>query len=307
MNQKCRTMLVILNDINDDTHFKISRNSFNPELEQSIRLSGMLEEPHLIQRGDSYTPLTCHNRIKILKAAGVDSLHARVITAPDRGVFMNNVAIKMYKNEIGPMGRLRVLNILENDFDVRGTELTDISKKILKIPADISGDSSCIASISRFPESLRGYMDAREVPYKTIRDVASLSPDLVSELNRWVGKIQVRLNIFKLLVEHLFDVWRRDGGITPIDDSVISSMDDKKLYDYIFRIRYPEYTRRRDMSDVIIRGITGNGISIDFPEYYERGDFTLKINISKRYNSDKIKEVLAGIDIQRLGELISFL
>jgi len=300
-------MLINLNDIDDDTHFKISKNIFSQDLEHSIRLSGMIEVPSLIERDKRYIPLTCHNRIKILKTMGAESVYARVIPEPDCNIFMNNIAIKMYKNEIGPAGRLRALHILKNDFNIGDSALEDFSKKILKIPADISGDSLCIASINNIPQPLSDYIDTKDVAYKIIKDIAAFKAETVSELNRWTGKIQIRLNIFKMLVDHVFDIVRRDGELTPIDDGFLDNMDDKKLYDYIFRIRYPEYTRKREMSDMIINGLTGRGVSIDFPEYYERGDFTLKINISKRYNRDKIIKVISEIDIKRIEELISFL
>ena len=73
MSDKYREETVSIHDIEDDEHFKISRNFKSPELITSLKNSGMLEIPFLIKRGNSFYPFTCHNRLAILSEAGISS------------------------------------------------------------------------------------------------------------------------------------------------------------------------------------------------------------------------------------------
>ena len=66
-------------------------------------------------------------------------------------------------------------------------------------------------------------------------------------------KVQIRLNIFKMLVDFLFDIRKRDGGFEIIEDEVLLKMDDKALYDYVMDFKN-EYFKKYQISKVLYDG-----------------------------------------------------
>ncbi len=298
---------VIVKDIEHDDHFRISRNFTGAELITSIKTSGMLEKPFLVKRGKLFYPLTCHNRIKIISDEGIESIDCFILESPSKDVFFKNSVLKVFRNETGPVGRLRAMNILRNDFNVEGKALSDYAKRMLKIPQEISTDQVLVERILQLPQPLRNYLDIRDVSYKIIRDLSRLDDKFLSEMNRWIEKIQIRLNLFKMIVDFLFDISRRDGELKPLDSEVLGRMDDKELYNYIFKIRYPKYAVKKSAADDLITSLTGNGVTIDFPEYFERDIVMFKFTLKKKEGSRRLAEMASALDKSRIDDLLSLL
>ena len=83
--------------------------------------------------------------------------------------------------------------------------------------------------------------------------------------------------------------------------------DDKALNDGIFCLRYPEFSRLKSKSDRIIDELSCKGLSIDFPEYFEKGSIALKLEINKKSDlSNELKKIIT-INSEKLKELISLL
>ncbi|NCC73902.1 MAG: hypothetical protein EOM06_10940, partial [Sphingobacteriia bacterium] len=97
--------------------------------------------------------------------------------------------LKIYRNECGPIGRIKAFNILRNDFNVNQTETADIARKVLKIPYEIFSDEKVLSTIEGMPETLKNYIDSKDIPFKLIKDLVLLDDILIAELNRWIEKI----------------------------------------------------------------------------------------------------------------------
>ena len=131
--------------------------------------------------------------------------------------------------------------------------------------------------------------------------------ELIAEVNRWIEKVQIRLNIFKMLIDFLFDIRRRDGLFNAIDSDALSEMDDKALYDFVFKIRYPEYALRKEKADKVISLLSGHGVLIDYPEYFEKDNISFRFTINKKDKGSRIADLASGLDVKRIEELLSLL
>jgi hypothetical protein len=298
---------ISVKEITNNDYYKISRNLKNAELAASIKNSGMLEKPFLVKHNDSFYPLTCHNRISIISELNIEGVEAFILEAPSYEVFIRNLLLKIYRNECGPIGRIKAVKIVQNEFGISGTSLTDLSRKTLKIPNEIFSDEKVLNRIMGLPESLKDYIDAKDIPFKIIRDMVLFDDNIISELNRWIEKVQIRLNIFKMLVDFLFDIKKRDGHFKAIEDDILAKMDDKALYDYVFRIRYPEYSEKKIKADSIITFLTGHGVSIDYPEFFEKDTISFRLTINRKDTGGKVASIASGLDVKKIDELLSLL
>lgn len=294
-------------DIIQNDQFRISRNFISSELVASMKNSGMLEKPFLLKIDNYYYPLTCHNRIRIIRDLDIPEVEVYMLNSPSYEVFIRNLQMKIYRNECGPIGRIRAFNILRDIFGIEQTQLADFARKTLKIPNDIFTDEAIIDCIIKLPEAINDYIDLKDISFKLIRDIVKFDEALIAEVNRWIEKVQIRLNIFKMLVDFLFDIRKRDGLFNAINDDVLLRMDDKALYDFVFKIRYPEYALKKEKADKIVSRLNRHGVYVDYPEYFEKDSISLKLIINKKETGSKIVDITSGLDLQKIDELLSML
>lgn len=292
-------------DISEDELFKVSKKNFQSTLPVSLKQSGMLEVPYIFKNDNGYGILTCHNRLKILREAGITNLKCFVLDRPDAEVFMNHVSLKTYRNELGPFGKIKTLSLLNSSFNLSETVRKEFCTKVLKLASELVENEAYLNKIMNFPDTLTGYIDEKDISFKIIKDISLLPSDWIAVIDNWLKDTQVRVNIFRMIVDHLYDIFRRGENISVIE--TVSFSDDKTLYDSIYRIRYPEYSKLKLKSDNIINELSGAGLTIEFPEYFDRRSVTLKIDIDKKSDcADQLKKV-SKINTDKLSELLSLL
>ena len=293
-------------DVNDQT-FRISRNAADKTLYDSINNNGMLEKPLLVKRGERYTPLNCHNRIKICSELQIKKINALVFSSPDAGLFFDNLVLKLYRNEVGPTGRLKALSIMESQFP----EFIDINsgrfRKIIGLPGEYIDDIVKRDMVIGLPADLLEYLDIRDVSFKVIKDITAMGRDLQELISRWTDLLPIRVNIFKKIVDHVFDISRRDGVESLLSLNMEDIRDDSALYEEIFKIRYPAYSSINKCSGELVEKIKAPGLSVDFPEFMEKDYITLKLNISKRSSPGEWRKILSIINDEEIRELLDIL
>lgn len=299
------TAVVKIADISSNDYFKVSRKNYQSNLVYSLKTSGMLEAPVLIKTDDGYDIFTCHNRIAILRESGIEDLEAVIITNPDVKLFIKHIALKAYRNELGPFGKLKTLTLLNTFFKFEATAVKEFCSKILKLPVDIIENKDYVNKLFDFPVTLIDYLDEKDMSFKTIKDMSLLPREWLVLVDKWLKSIQVRVNIFRMLVDYLFDMYRRGDSIAILEQ--LSFSDDKTLYDTVFRIRYPEFSKLKIKSESIIGELSGGGLTIDFPEFFDRGSFTLKLDLDKRSDCNSQLKKIKEIDVEKLKDLLSLL
>jgi hypothetical protein len=296
---------VNIDEISPNDFFKVSRKNYQNNLIYSLKQSGMLEVPVLVKKDSGYDIFTCHNRIQILRETGVADLKCFIIDTPECEFFINRVSLKAYRNELGLFGKLKVLSLLNNYFKADGDIIKDFCSKVLKLPLEAVGNEVYFNKILSFPGTLIDYLDEKDMSFKTIKDLSRMPEDWMDMIGRWLEDTPIRVNIFRMLADYLYDIYRRGDNIPMAE--VISCSDDKTLHDVIFRIRYPEFSRLKSRADNIINDLTAGGVSVDFPEYFDGKKFTLKLEIDKRSDCDIQLKKIRDIDVEKLKDLISLL
>jgi len=299
------TDVVKIADISSDDFFKVSRKNYQNNLVYSLKLSGMLEIPVLIKTDSGYDIFTCHNRIKILQESGVVDLESIILSTPDADYFMKRISLKAYRNELGPFGKLKVLTLMRYFFKLDDQTVKDFCSKVLKLPLDVIDNEAYSRKIQCFPSALADYLDEKDMSFKTIKDLSLMPPEWLALIDGWVKNIQMRVNIFRMLADYLFDMYRRGDSITLLEP--LSFHDDKVLYDTIFRIRFPELSKLKSRSESIISELSGGGLTIDFPEYFDRKNITLKLDIDKRSDCNNQLKKIKDVNVEKMKELLSLL
>ena len=298
-----------ISDIVYDESFKITKNNYSESLRTSLELSGMLELPYLLKGACGYRIFTCHNRIRVLQESGAGKIRSIILEEPDAEVFMNHISLKMYRNELGPLGRVKAVNLLKSVFKVNESDLKEFGLKILKSPPEILEDDELMKKfmekMGSLPPALINYIDAKDISFKIVNDILLFPQSWIELISRWLEEIQVRVNIFRVVIDNLFDIYRKGIDISGLN--AITYSDDKTLNDSIFRIRYPQFSRLKNKSDAIINELSRKGLSIDFPEYFEKSSVTLKLEINKKNDLGNELKKIAAMDVEKLKELISLL
>ncbi|HPX90449.1 MAG: hypothetical protein BWY23_01912 [Spirochaetes bacterium ADurb.Bin218] len=295
---------IYLKDIIENFDFKISKPLIGQELATSLRNNGLLEFPYLLRKQEGYIAFTCHNRIMALKEIGFDSIDAYLLSEPSFDIFNRNLVLKIFRSEVGPIGKVKVISILRKIFNFSDDKVLSYNKSVLKMPHELVLDFNFQERLLSLPSELIAYLDLKDVPFKTIRDLILLNDNILFHIDRWLSTIPVRLNIFKSIVEYLFDIQR--GG--SISEEIFYSQcftDDRSLFSFIFSLRYPDYSRRRNRAEAIVKEISGDGLSIEVPEFFERDFITVKFLLKKSDSPEKLKNILEKIKTDDISEIFS--
>ena len=292
-----------ISGILDDNTFRISRPVVSDALFQSVKELGMLEKPFILDDGDGLLPLTCHNRIQALRKLEAETVDAFIVKKPDPALFTMNTALKVRRNEVGPAGKCRALLISQKyNFE---SEPGRFCKRILNVSPDIL-DPEFAAKILGLPETMKNYIDIKDTGFKIIKDLTALPQYMIDWIDGCLGLMQVRVNVFKMIVDQLFDLGKKNEHvILPVMEG--GKPDDRQLLETVSRLRFPEYSRLRDRADSLVNAVSSRGVSVEFPEFFESAGFTVNVNVSVRDSVDAIRARFDGIDAARLADLASLL
>lgn len=292
-----------LADICFDDSFRISRPAAGDALSRSLKELGMLEKPWLIDDGGRLVPLTCHNRILALRELGTAEVDSFILKQFDPGIFAGNTAIKVRRNEVGPAGKCKALLIAQkfNMYEDHG----QFCKRVLNVSADILEPGFAMRVLD-LPDDLKNYIDIKDTGFKIIRDLVSLPQYMIQWLDRCVASMQVRVNVFKMVVDCLFDLGKKNPHVAlPVPEA--AGPDDRQLLDAFSRLRFPEYSSLKEQAGSLIDAVTSRGVSVEFPEYFEGGSFRLIIDVGVRDSGDDIRARLKSIDTEKLAGLAKLL
>lgn len=296
--------LISISEILCDDRYRVSRRTGTDSLEHSLRNVGMLEIPVLVRSNAGLIPFTCHNRIDALKRIGVTELNAVVTDDPDYAIFSGNTALKAYRDELGPAGRAKALFMAAEYFGI--TDLKSFCRNILNTSGELL-TPGFVHSFLNLPGVLVEYIDTRDIGFRVIKDIINLPDYMVNALSQWTASIQIRVNIFKMLVDCLFDMKNtvsRDMLPVITDED---KPDDKSLFDRIYRMRFPDYSGRKDELKELVSAVSFPGFSVEFPEFFERDTCIVRLEVRSSDSPKDIRSRLARIDIGGLERLVSLL
>jgi hypothetical protein len=291
----------------DDESFNISRKILRDDLYDSIKNFGMLEKPLLLKKDNSFVLMNCHNRVRICSNLGINKLNSSVILYPDRKLFLKNLILKLFRNGAGPVGRIKALNIFDKYFNEDLTIIPLELRKITGLPMEFIEKQNERDKILALPPYILEYIDEKDINYKTIKDLLSFESTMLDWLSGWISSIPIRVNIFKKMADHLFDIARagKTAELPFVSGSNIKN--DSDLYAEIFRIRYPDYSSMNYKAAELINKISSPGVSVGFPEFFEKDYISITFKINKNNRKGEWRKNIESVKNEDIDELLKLI
>lgn len=307
-NYKQRIPLEKIDFIN--CRYKLSKNKTDERLEKSIGQNGIIDPPVLIDSGRKYTILCGHNRLFIARKLGMDAVNAIVIEKATAESLIKSAILKVFNNELGPVGKAKLIILLRDDFKFDNHILCGVAEKI-EMPREVI-ETDILKRILNMPSSLKDYLDFKDINIKIIRSILGLPDEGIEILDRWLFHATMRTNVFKSIISCIIDIHKRDKTFEEIKKIDPETFDDRRrrenyIHNRILQIRYPEYTAMKERADKIIKDICNTGVFVDFPEYFEGDSIDLRITVKKRDRAEGLKKILEKINTEEIQKLLDLL
>ncbi len=271
--------------------------------------------PVLIQKNNRFIILSGHNRLSVANALGNNRQLCRILETFDPMFFSQLAIKKLYHNEIGPIGKIRFYQILkpyESDLTIQNSNLFDFAVKELGIPAHFLSSDELITRISSFPPLLIEYLEMKDPGFKTMRDLVHLSDATVAIVSSWIECVPMRVNIFRQIVELLYDIERKGSECNRLHNILIPKEGDPRqnealLLQSLMAIRYPDFLKRKSEADALMMTLQKNGVQTKFPQFFEGDELSFIINIRKKEGSHSFFKKIDKIDKNTVEKLLELL
>ncbi|MBN2078677.1 MAG: hypothetical protein JW838_06905 [Spirochaetes bacterium] len=292
----------------DDEYFKISRNRIADDLRSSIREFGVLDAPVLLDEGGRLRTVFGLNRLEVLAEMGAGYADAAVLHSLEEGWYVSRLLLRSHRNEIGPVGKIRALAILDEYFGMEPDRRRGIASRGLGVPGDFATDRSLNRSVHELPRSLGDYLDCRGVPFRVIRDLLGLPAGAVEALSSWVDGFPLKVNVFRSLVDMIADITDRDGWPGPLGAMLPGGPgggvhNEEELRAAMHGARYPEYEAHRRRADDAADYFRSRGIRVAFPPFFEGDAVELTVRVARGDDPVETVKSLGALDPDRLGKL----
>ncbi|MFC1670515.1 hypothetical protein ACFL20_08985, partial [Spirochaetota bacterium] len=291
-------------------YFKISRNIIDQSFYKSVKESGILEMPVLKKEEGKFVVIFGHNRIDYLRKLGFKHVNTVVVNEILPDDYIDYIKLKCYRNEIGPVGKVKLLSILRDHFNIEDGRLLREGSRGLDVPEGIILNS--IDRVIALPQNLKDYLDIRDIGFKIIRDLLSLPQKVLDIVSLWVDYSYMRVNVFKRIISMISDIFQRDGTIENILAVELKEIDDSRgkeeyILEQLYRIRYPQYSSMKNGADEIVKLFSREGVAVEYPDYLQGSMIKLSVNLQRGDNMNKLREKINKFDDERILELIKML
>lgn len=293
--------------------FRITRPRLDKEtLKRSIARFGVLEPPVFLKKGGGLVILLGHNRVEACLGIGVPAIPAVVTDAVDPEAYLEYALVKSFRNEMGPVGKIRCTAVAARMAGFDEKRLIETARHGFGLSDDFAGRPELRAMAEALPGALRGYLDLRDISFKTLRNILYLPPPGWEFLARWVEAVNLRVNVFREVVDMMVDVYRRDGGIEGMPAPPGSAVEDRhgeegRLYGETYRLRYPDYSRRKEAADRLVESFRKERIEVGVPPFFDGDGVNITVKVRRGDDLAKIRERLGSVDMARIRELLDLL
>lgn len=292
--------------------FRVSRRHTDDRLRKSILNFGLLELPVLLGGVMPFEIVFGHNRIAVVATSGAGSCRALVVDEIGPVEYADYALLKNYRNELGPVGKLRVIHILRERLNADAVMISNVAYAGLNIPDFFIEGGVSTRVLSGLPAVLTDYLDIRDINFRVIRNMLSLPDDGIALLGNWVGAHLLRVNVFRDIVDMLYDIYARDRSLAALRGCGGFSLEDRRadeerLYGEIFAVRNPDYVRIRESADRRVREFSEKKIEVAFPPYFEGDTVKVSLTFEKGEDEESVNTKLArlhGGDIMKLLEYL---
>ena len=312
MGRDKKYIKVPISDLNtSDRSWKISRDIPQDGLEDSIKRYGILDPPVVIKKGAGYGLVSGFNRVDIGFNSGIENID--VVSCADFGAedFSRIFFLKVCRNEVGPAGRLKAVNLMIERFGVDSISMLRETPSLWGVPEGFVFDPDRVRKLKSLSKNLLDYVDSKNVAYKYMKMLSDLPPDISGRIGEWAFFLSMRVNIFRQIVEMIYEAAAREKsndffyGIDP-DLSGGKREAEDYLFNSVFRLRYPDLSSVIEKASGLTEIISSAGVDVGFPEMVERDYVSLTLRLGRNSNIEARLKAVIRFE-KEIKELLSLL
>lgn len=291
-----------------DEYFRIGRKIPGDDLRRSVEHFGPLEPPVLIRSGGRYRIVFGFNRIAIISEQGRESFRALVVDFLEREIFLDMAVLKCFRNEVGPVGKMRLIRILREHFGANDDEIRPVAERALGMPPEFIG-AGLVDKTLDLPESIRDYLDQRNVNFRTVKNLLRLPDEGIKIIAGWIDAVCMRVNIFRPIVDMMLDIYYRDGCLAAISGIAPGQAHEAEdfYHNLVLRARYPEYWKMKNEASDIINLFRSRGVDVDIPMHFEGDSLRISFAAGRRQGINGLRNVISFLDGPEMIGLLDLL
>ena len=283
--------------------FRISKPGPSQKLVESVSKNGIIDPPVLLRDGECYIPLCGHNRLNAAVSAGITTVRCLVAASAGYDFFLSHAALKNFRGELGVAGRIRAAVIAAG---LKGLSCADGEIcASLELPPDAASSMNDVLSLD---ERLLAYCDEKSLPLKTLVILPAFPPAMRDALAGWIGRPNVRMNMFKSAVDLLEDLMRvkTPEELCGIVARNVSEPDDA-LVTALHAMRNPVIARMNAKSEAVISEFRRHQIEIVYPPYFEGSSVEVKLRMKRSDNGASCRKSLEYLQNADFSEMLELL
>ncbi len=304
---------VHVGDIDPDrTVFDVFKTGNRERLEKIIRTFGVPARPLLHRGPSSWDIISGTEILSIVKGLGLEKCPALVMDAFSWREYGHFLLARDLKGEISPVGKLRAVSLMRDRLEAPEEECVELAVSGLQVPLDMAVDTHLPGRVFTFPPPLYTYLETRDMGFKVIKNLLLLPREGIDLIASWVSSFQIRVNIFREIVDMLLDIIKRDGACGGLSD-LLPEMEsgtgktDETLHARVRCIRYPRYSRLKEKADNVTARLRGMGIVATIPPFFEGNTVELNIRIRKGDDRSETGRKLKAVLENEVADLMELL
>lgn len=290
--------------------FKISRDLPSEEFLLSVEKDGVLDPPLLLEEKDNLRVIFGFNRIDAAEKKGAENITCLKFFSLSADEYAAAGTLRVYRGDTGPVGRLRMIEILRNFFSADNRSILGYARGRWGVPDEFIHSDDIRRAVLSFGKKLSGYLDSKDIGYKTIKILTQIPSGTAALLGGWAAASSMRVNIFKSSADMIYEIIKRDGpkDVDVLANSIPESA--KEIEGFIFgsliKLRYPEHSALTEKVEAIVKRIAANGISADFPLRTENDHLSITVKLGRKRDLPSALRSIeeSGGDIEALLKLL---
>ena len=299
-----------------DQFFRISQRGVQEDLLDSLKRQSLIE-PLVLKKNENkpFTVIFGFNRLSCLLEIGVPEVEAIVLDEILLDHYLKYVYLKNFRNEIGPVGKLKLILIFKDYFNLDQKEILKIGQKGLNYPVEFVKNEYLLTNFFKFPSELLDYLDQKKISFRLIKALLSLPQSGLKFLTNWIKFTKMRVNVFKQALALIIDIIHRDqtsDQLGKIDLSFFSEETDKRaieeyLLKRLFVLRYPDYSCWQNKVSEVKKYFLDQGFEIHFPDYFESENIKFSLEMSKGDDFSVIQKKITSLNQIKIKQLLELL
>ena len=265
---------------------------YDSRLASSIGTEGLAEPLILFEQECAYRIISGHNRYKALVEIDASSAESVIIMDNRIDEFRKNAVKRSYNGKLSLSGKIKCASAFKSE-----TSLMNV----LGIPEHYRGIKNEI-----LPSAVMRYLDDKNASFKIIDELLSLGDSITRAFDYYLKNNKIKYALFRESLSLIDDIVKNEGQ-NRVVSILKNSSEDESLLEVLRELRYPYYTKMKNESESIVKGMKLKGIDIFFPPYFDGGYSEIRIKLRKKNtlkNYCNVIEKITHEDIERISSVI---